>query len=154
MCSAASRRPTSWELTDSNRNLSNSGHWLFPSSSRRETKTIHVHLCSKNIIHGKIHGDLWCVHTYQWGCGRAQLLCRRPSCGCLAGSPVECWSAAPSWWRPAATPSNPGRSPRRTTTAAVAGAPLPSVWPEITKPQFQLPISKNPFRPSSCREFF
>lgn len=34
MCRAASRRPTLSEFTDSNRNLSNSGHWLFPSSSR------------------------------------------------------------------------------------------------------------------------
>ena len=34
MCRAASRKPTSVELTESNRNLSSSGHWLFPSSSR------------------------------------------------------------------------------------------------------------------------
>lgn len=37
MCRAASRRPTLSELTESNRNLSNSGHWLFPSSSRWKT---------------------------------------------------------------------------------------------------------------------
>lgn len=33
ICSAASRRPTLGEFTDSKRNLSSSGHWLFPSSS-------------------------------------------------------------------------------------------------------------------------
>lgn len=42
MCKAASRRPTLSELTESNRNLRTSGHWLFPSSSRFPQKLIYI----------------------------------------------------------------------------------------------------------------
>lgn len=38
MWSAASLRPMSWELTESNRNLRISGHWLLPSSSRDKNR--------------------------------------------------------------------------------------------------------------------
>lgn len=70
---------------------------------------------------------------YRWGCGRARLRCRRPSCECFATSRAGCWSAALSWWPSAFPPSNLGRFPQRRMTAVAAATLLPSVWPEEIK---------------------